>query len=380
MINYNTTNCSNRLLSQAVNLCMQTSVTTAPNPFFKGRGTGFNPSNRFLKQSYVSEIPESIDETQVGNPQTEIIYTFPKSIINKVESSDIGLDYSLNPYQGCEHGCTYCYARNTHEYWGYSAGLDFERKIVVKKNVIELLEKQLSNKNWVPKPIMLSGNTDCYQPIEREMGITRRILQTLLKYKHPVAIITKNTLIKRDLDILKEMAAQNLVHVMISITGTDEKLRQLLEPRTASYKSRLEAMELLNKHNIPCGVMMAPIIPGLNNHEIPNVLKAAGNAGAGRAGMTIVRLNGKVEVLFRQWLSTHFPDKADKVWSQIIECHGGKVSDHRSGVRMRGEGKIAESISQLFKLSRKTYIREKTFEFNCSDFNPQASKAQLALF
>ncbi len=359
---------------------MQTQVVSASTPFFKGRGTGFNPSNRFLKDSYVSEIPESLDDFTPGNPQTEIIYTYPKSIINKVESSDIGLDYSLNPYQGCEHGCTYCYARNTHEYWGYSAGLDFERKIVVKKNVIELLEKQLSNKNWVPKPIMLSGNTDCYQPIEREMGITRRILQTLLKYQHPVAIITKNTLIKRDLDILKELAAQNLVHVMISVTGTDEKLRQHLEPRTASYKSRLDTMELLNKNKVPCGVMMAPIIPGLNNHEIPNVLKAAGNAGAGRAGMTIVRLNGKVEVLFRQWLSAHFPDKADKVWSQIIECHGGKVSDHRQGVRMRGEGKIAESISHLFKLSRKTYIKAQDFEFNCKAFNPHASEAQLALF
>lgn len=359
---------------------MQAIVTPTPNNFFKGRGSSFNPANRFLRNSYEEALPAQLDEEMLGNSQTQIIYTHPKSIINKVESTDIGLDYSLNPYQGCEHGCTYCYARNTHEYWGYSAGLDFERKIVVKKNVIELLEKQLANKNWKVKPIMLSGNTDCYQPIEREMGITRRILQTLLKFKHPVAVITKNALIKRDLDVLSELAKHNLVHVMISITGTDEKLRQLLEPRTATYKARLETMELLNKHNIPCGVMMAPIIPGLNSQDIPDVLKSAGDAGAGRAGMTIVRLNGKVEVLFKQWLSTHFPDKADKVWSQITECHGGKVSDHRQGVRMRGEGKVAESINQLFKLSRRTYIKEQNFEFNCNDFNPRATEAQLALF
>lgn len=347
---------------------------------FKGRGTGLNPANRFLSGAYISEIPEQIDEPLLENSPTELIFTHPKSIINKVESSDIGLDYSLNPYQGCEHGCTYCYARNTHEYWGYSAGLDFERKIVVKKNVIELLEKQLQSKNWQVKPIMLSGNTDCYQPIEREMGITRRILQTLLKFRHPVAIITKNALIKRDLDVLKELAALNLVHVMISVTGTDERLRQLLEPRTSTYKARLETMELLNRNGIPCGVMVAPIIPGLNNHDVPSVLKAAGDAGAGRAGMTIVRLNGKVEVLFKQWLQTHFPDKADKVWSQITECHGGRVSDHRKGVRMRGEGRIAESINQLFKLAKKTYIREQHFEFDCSLFNPKAAEAQLALF
>jgi DNA repair photolyase len=359
---------------------MQTLATPSANPYFKGRGTAFNPSNRFLKQEQVLEIPESIDAGLVENESTEIIYTHPKSIINKVESSDIGLDYSLNPYQGCEHGCVYCYARNTHEYWGYSAGLDFERKIIVKKNVIELLEKQLSSKNWEPKPIMLSGNTDCYQPIEREMGITRRILQTLLKYKHPVAIITKNSLIKRDIDLLSELAEHKLVHVMISVTGTDEKLRQVLEPRSSTYKSRLETIEFLSKYRIPCGVMMAPVIPGLNNHEIPKVLEEAGKAGAGRAGMTIVRLNGKVEVLFKHWLSEHFPDKADKVWSQIIECHGGKVSDSRSGVRLRGEGKIAESISQLFKLSRKTYIPEQKFEFNCDDFNHKAGKTQLSLF
>jgi DNA repair photolyase len=356
---------------------METAITS----YFKGRGAQVNPNNRFLKNQYSQEHIEGLDEEFLQKEKTEVIYTYPKTIINKVESTDIGLGYSLNPYQGCEHGCIYCYARNTHEYWGYSAGLDFERKIIVKKNTIELLEKTFSNKKWKPEPIMLSGNTDCYQPVERELEITRKILQTCLKYKHPIAIITKNALITRDLDILTELAKHNLVHVMISITGTDEKVRQLLEPRTATYKSRMATVEALAKNNIPCGVMVAPIIPGINNHEIPDILEQAGNAGATSAGITIVRLNGAVEHIFKDWLIKNFPDKADKVWNQICECHGGKVSDTRKGVRMRGEGKIAESIMQLFKLSRERFIKtSQKFEFNLSDFNYKANEAQLSLF
>jgi DNA repair photolyase len=356
---------------------METAITS----YFKGRGAQVNPNNRFIKHQYSQDHIEGLDEEFIQKEKTEVIYTYPKTIINKVESTDIGLGYSLNPYQGCEHGCIYCYARNTHEYWGYSAGLDFERKIIVKKNTIELLEKTFSNKKWKPEPIMLSGNTDCYQPVEREMEITRKILQTCLKYKHPVAIITKNALITRDLDILTELAKHNLVHVMISITGTDEKVRQLLEPRTATYKSRMATVEALAKNNIPCGVMVAPIIPGINNHEIPDILEQAGNAGARSAGITIVRLNGAVEHIFKDWLVKNFPDRADKVWNQICECHGGKVSDTRKGVRMRGEGKIAESIMQLFKLSRERFIKaSEKFEFNLSDFNYKANEAQLSLF
>ena len=348
--------------------------------YFKGRGAQLNPNNKFNKLQYSKEHPEVLDEEFLQQEKTELIYTYPKTIINKVESLDIGMGYSLNPYQGCEHGCVYCYARNTHEYWGYSAGLDFERKIIVKKNTIELLEKAFSNKKWLPQAIMLSGNTDCYQPIERQLEITRKILQTCLKYKHPVSIITKNALITRDLDILTELAKHQLVHVMLSITGTDEKVRQLLEPRTASYKNRISAIERLAKNNVPCGVMVAPIIPGINNHEIPNVLEQAGNAGASSAGITIVRLNGAVEPLFKDWLTKNFPDRADKVWNQICECHGGKVSDSRKGVRMRGEGKIAESIMQLFKLSKARFIKPSNFEFNLSDFNYKANDVQLSLF
>lgn len=349
--------------------------------FIKGRGAQINTHNQFSRQTYSQDFAEALDEPFLQKEKTDIIYTWPKTIINKVDSADIGLGYSLNPYQGCEHGCIYCYARNTHEFWGYSAGLDFERKILVKKNVIEVLEKTFSKKSWKPKPIMLSGNTDCYQPIERELELTRNILKTCLKYKHPVSVITKNALIKRDLDILSALAEHNLVHVMISVTGTDEKVRQLLEPRTATYKSRLGVIETLSKYNIPCGVMFAPVIPGINSHEIASVLEQAGNAGAVDAGMTIVRLNGAVGDIFKDWLWKSFPDRAEKVWSQICDCHGGSVEDSRFGVRMRGEGKIAESISGLFQLARKKFIKStRTFEFNCLDFNYKANDIQLSLF
>ncbi len=351
------------------------------NNYFKGRGSQINTHNKFAKYQYVQEFMEVLDEELTLNHKTEIIYTHPKTIINKIDSEDIGMAYSLNPYQGCEHGCIYCYARNTHEYWGYSAGLDFEQKIIVKQNAIEILEKQFSNKNWKPLPIMLSGNTDCYQPIERQLEITRRILQTCLKYKHPVGLITKNALILRDLDVLIELAKDNLVHVMISITGTDESIRQKLEPRTATYKNRFKVLEALSKNNIPCGIMIAPIIPGINNHEIPNVMELAAKAGATSAGFTMVRLNGAVGPIFKDWLVKNFPDRADKVWNQISDAHGGSVNDSRIGVRMRGEGPMAESVRQLFSLSRLRFMKpENKFEFNVKDFNYRAGDAQLSLF
>jgi DNA repair photolyase len=348
--------------------------------YHKGRGAQINTHNRFFKQSYVQEHNEMLDEEFVQQEKTEIIYTYPKTIINKVDSDDLPFEYSMNPYQGCEHGCIYCYARPTHEYWGYSAGLDFERKIIVKKNVVELLEKQLSNKKWEPAPIMLSGNTDCYQPVERQFELTRKILQVCLKYKHPVSIISKNVLIRRDLDLLKQLAEHNLVYVTLSITGVDEKIRQILEPRTATYKSRFATLKLLTDNGIPCGVNVAPIVPGINNYEIPEILQRAGEAGAWGAGMTIVRLNGAIGDIFKDWLFKNYPDRAEKVWNQINDCHGGNVNDSRFGVRMRGEGKIAESITQLFKLSRSRYINKREFEFNCSDFNYRANDIQLSLF
>lgn len=351
------------------------------NNYFKGRGAQINTHNKFFKQQYVQEFSEVLDEPFLENEKTEIIYTYPKTIINKVDSPDIGLGYSLNPYQGCEHGCIYCYARNSHEYWGYSAGLDFEQKIIVKQNAVEVLEKQFSSKNWQPMPIMLSGNTDCYQPIEKKLEITRRILQTCLKFKHPVSVITKNALILRDIDILTELAANNLVHVMVSVTGTDENVRQKLEPRTATYKNRFKVLQVLAANQIPCGVMVAPIIPGINNHEIPAVIEQAAKAGAIAAGYTIVRLNGAIGPIFKDWLLKTFPDRANKVWNQICDSHGGNVNDSRFGVRMRGEGKMAESIKLLFNLSKKRYMpAADKFEFNLKSFNHKAGKSQLSLF
>ena len=351
------------------------------NTYFKGRGAQVNTHNKFSKTQYVQEHLEVLDEEFLVNEKTEIIYTYPKTVINKVDSPDIGLNYSLNPYQGCEHGCIYCYARNSHEYWGYSAGLDFEQKIIVKQNTIDVLEKQFSNKNWKPMPIMLSGNTDCYQPIEKKLEITRRILQTCLKYKHPVGVITKNALITRDIDVLEELASYNLVQVMVSITGTDESMRQKLEPRTATYTNRFKIIQAMSQHGIPCGVMVAPIIPGINNHEIPSVIEQAAAMGASKAGYTIARLNGAVGPIFKDWLLKNFPDRANKVWNQICEAHGGDVNDSRFGVRMRGEGKMAESIKQLFTLSKLRFIKnESTFEFNTSLFNYKAGNSQLSLF
>jgi len=262
----------------------------------------------------------------------------------------------MNPYQGCEHGCIYCYARNTHEYWGYSAGLDFERKILYKKNAAELLDLKLKSKNWNAQNIMLSGNTDCYQPIENKLEITRKILQVFLKHKHPVSIITKNALILRDLDILSEMTKLNLIHVSISVTSLKEETRLILEPRTVSIKKRLETIKILSDNGIPVNVMMAPIIPAINSHEIFSLVKKVGELGASSAAYTIVRLNGAIGSIFTDWVKKTLPDRADKILHQIEDCHGGHLNDSRFGKRMRGEGKIAEQIAIQFRLAKKKYL------------------------
>lgn len=262
----------------------------------------------------------------------------------------------MNPYQGCEHGCVYCYARNSHEYWGYSAGLDFESKILYKKNAAELLEKILKSNNWTAQNIMLSGNTDCYQPIEKKLRITRKILQVFLKYQHPVSIITKNVLILRDLDILSKLAERNLIHVSISITSLKEETRRILEPRTASIIKRMETVKILSDHNIPVIVMMAPIIPAINSHEIFDLVKKVRKFGALSVAYTMVRLNGATGIIFTNWIKKVLPDRADKVLNQVKECHGGRLNDHRFGKRMRGEGKIAEQVAIQFKLSKRKYF------------------------
>lgn len=328
--------------------------------YFKGRGAQIKTENRFLKAQYVAEHVEGLDEPLLQNPGTQIFFEQSRKIVNKVDSPDFSMMYSMNPYQGCEHGCIYCYARNTHEYYGFSAGLDFESKIIVKKNAASLLEQYLLKPNWNAVPIMLSGNTDCYQPQEKKFGITRKMLGVMATYRHPVGLITKNSLILRDLDLLQDLAKDNLVHVYISITTLDEDLRRILEPRTASSIKRLKTIEELSRHGIPVGVMNAPIIPGLNHHEISNVLEAAANHGAIGCGMTVVRLNGAIGKIFEDWLRKNFPDRFDKVWNQICSLHGGSVNDSEFGRRMSGEGNIAGAIHQLYKVSKKKYFSGKS--------------------
>ncbi len=325
--------------------------------YIKGRGAQINPPNPYHNLIYDKNPVVNLDDDQ--RLKTEYRTVYPKTAINEVKSPDIPMDFSINPYQGCEHGCIYCYARNSHTFWGYSAGMDFEQKILVKKNIAKLLEDKIKHPNWKAKTIMLSGNTDCYQPIEKKLELTRNILKVLLKYKHPVGIITKNSLILRDLDILKQLAENNLVRISISITTLNEKLRRFLEPRTTTAQSRLNTVKKLAEHNIPVNVMMAPIIPGLTEHEIFKIGEWSSKLGANAIHYTMVRLNGDVATLFTDWVNKTFPDKADKILNKIKDCHGGKLSDNRFGKRMVGEGKIAEIIRSQFHLMRKKYFADK---------------------
>jgi DNA repair photolyase len=327
--------------------------------YFKGRGAQIKTENKYLQAQYTTDHIEGLDEALLENPQTQILKETAKKIVNKVNSPDLHFGFSMNPYQGCEHGCIYCYARNTHEYYGFSAGLDFETKIIVKENAPELLEKHILQSSWQAVPIMLSGNTDCYQPQEKKFEITRKMLGVMVRYRHPVGIITKNALIQRDIDLLKDLASDGLVNVMISITTLDEELRRKMEPRTASAIKRLQTVEALSKSGIPVGVMNAPVIPGLNHHEIPEILKAASDHGALSCGMTVVRLNGSVGKIFEDWLRKNFPDRFEKVWNQISELHGGNVNDSVFGRRMSGEGNIAAAIQQLYRVAKRKYFEGK---------------------
>ena len=326
----------------------------------KGKGAQYNPANPFLKNSVGVIHDEGIDEyTAEERPKTEWFFESPKSVLSKNDSPDLKWQYSVNPYQGCEHGCTYCYARNSHTYWGFSSGLDFESKIIVKQNVALRLEEQLIKPNWKVQPIMLSGNTDCYQPAEKQFKLTREVLKVVLKYRNPVSLITKNALVLRDLDLLSELAQLGLVHVYLSITTQDDRLRSLMEPRTSTAKNRIKAVEELTRAGIPVGVMMAPIIPGLNHSEIPTLLKAVADAGAVDAGFTVVRLNGQIAEIFEQWLRQFYPDRADKVMNQVRALHGGKPNDTNWQRRLKGEGQYAEIINQLFKNSRQKYFKDR---------------------
>ncbi|MEN7548332.1 PA0069 family radical SAM protein [Rapidithrix thailandica] len=346
-------------------------------PYHKGRGAQQNTPNRYHKTYYEQDPWENADELPVA-PSTQLFYENPQKIISVNKSPDIPFDYSINPYQGCEHGCIYCYARPSHEYWGFSAGWDFESKIVVKKAAPQLLAKQLSAKNWQVAPVMLSGNTDPYQPLERQMKITRELLKVFAQFGNPVGIITKNSLVLRDLDILSDLAVEGLVHVMISLTTLDECLRQVMEPRTATGAKRLETIEQLTAAGVPVGVMTAPVIPSLNDHELPELVKQAAAHGALTAGYTVVRLNGALAELFKDWLYKNFPDRADKVWKQIAELHDGNVGDQRFGTRMKGEGVMAQSIRQLFMLAKGKYMKDR--QLPAFDLNRFRKNGTLRLF
>ena len=328
--------------------------------FVKGRGAQKNINNRFSQNN--SEMLDEylnfceLEGEEADNNKTNYIEVFPKTFVNKVESPDVGMMFSANPYQGCEHGCVYCYARNSHEYWGYGAGLDFERNILFKKNAPNLLEEKITSKNWEGSTIVFSGNTDCYQPLERKMEITRQCLQVMLKWKHPIGIITKNSLILRDLDILKEMAKLNTISVNVSITSLSEDIRRLLEPRTASIKQRLKVVEELSKNNIPVRVMMAPIIPSLNSHEILPLVKKVSELGARDVSHTIVRLNGQVAEIFKDWAHKTIPDRAERILNQIAECHGGNLNDSNWGRRIKGEGTIAEQVKNTLAIAKNKYL------------------------
>ncbi len=321
----------------------------------KGRGAQFNTPNRFDKWEVAKDFMEAIDDWSDPKVETQFIEVEAKSIVNKVESPDVGMLYSMNPYMGCEHGCIYCYARNSFEYWGYSAGLDFESKIMVKQNAPQLLRKFLSNPKWQCVPISLSGNTDCYQPAEKQFRLTRKLLEVCNEFNQPVGIITKNAGILRDKDLLQEMASKKLVSVLMSITSLDEDLRRVMEPRTTTAAQRLRVIEELSNVGVQMGVMLGPMIPGLNEHELPQIIKSASEAGATFSAYTFIRLNGAIKFLFHDWLYKNFEDRADKVWHLIEQSHGGKVNDSEWGRRMRGEGHIAKLVADQYKTYTKKY-------------------------
>ncbi|MEO9513040.1 MAG: PA0069 family radical SAM protein [Flavobacteriaceae bacterium] len=352
--------------------------------FIKGRGAQKNTHNKFLQHVY--EMREDflefchVEGEEAENNKTQYIPIFPKTIVNKVDSPDVGMLFSMNPYQGCEHGCIYCYARNTHEYWGYSAGLDFERKILIKKSAPELLEAKIKHKSWKAQTIVMSGNTDCYQPAEQRFEITRKCLEIFLKYRHPVGIITKNSLILRDLDLLRELTSNKLVGVNISVTSLSEKTRRTLEPRTASIKNRLKTIKILSENNIPVNAMLAPIIPGINSHEILKLAKAVADNGALSFAFTVVRLNGAIGQIFTDWIKKAMPDRAEKVLHLIQDCHRGAINDSRFGLRNMGEGKIAAQIHDMARLARQRYFKDRNFPKLNKELHEPYKNGQMKLF
>lgn len=349
-------------------------------------GSRIDPPNRFEKTSREPERDHLEWDreylVQLQERQVTYLSDTSKSIISENKSPDIPFRYSLNPYRGCQHGCSYCYARNSHEYLGFNAGLDFETKIVVKHDAALLFRDFLSNEAWVPDVVVFSGVTDCYQPAEREFRLTRQCLEVALECRLPVGLITKNALVVRDVELLREMALQKLVHVNISVTTLDPELARNMEPRTSSPSARLRAIQTLAQAGVPTRVMVAPIIPGLNDSEIPAILEAAKSSGAGGAGYTLLRLPLTVEPVFREWLRRTQPLKTLKIEGLIRETRSGKFSGSEWGQRMVGTGPLAEQVRELFRLFvRKNALDHPLPPFDFSRFRPTLPRSgQLRLF
>src|SRR5438105_5727261 len=321
----------------------------------RGRGASWSPANRFeklhLDLTDINVVDGDVCAEEQQRRATQYFRDGTKSVITRNSSPDVGFETSLNPYRGCEHGCIYCYARPTHEYLGFLPGLDFESKIIVKTNAPELLRAALESQRWQPQTLVMSGVTDPYQPIERKLRITRGCLEVLAQFRNPVAIITKNRLVTRDIDLLCELAQRNAAAVNLSVTSLDPDLQRVLEPRTSVPEARLDAIRQLRAASIPVGVMVAPIIPGLTDHEVPRILDAVAKAGAQFAGYTIVRLPWAVASLFEHWLEEHFPERKDKVLGRIRHLRGERLNNSQWHTRMTGEGIFAEQIASLFKIS-----------------------------
>jgi DNA repair photolyase len=349
----------------------------APPLSVRGRGSASNPKNRF---ETIETVLEPEDGDDVSAPHTEFFPDRSQSIIAYNDSPDVGFDASINPYRGCEHGCVYCYARPTHEYLGFSSGLDFETKIMVKEDAPELLRRELSSRAWKPQLIALSGNTDCYQPIEKKKRLTRRCLEVLLDFRNPVVIITKNFLVTRDVDILAELARHDCVGVTISVTTLDHKLSSLLEPRASRPARRLAAIKLLAAAGVPVGYLQAPMIPGLTDAEAPAIGTAAAKAGAMFSGYVALRLPFAVKSLFEDWLERNYPEKKNRILTRVREIRGGRLNDPNFTSRMRGEGIYAEQMAKLFQLARKkSGITERWPKLTTEHFRRPA-KDQLSLF
>ena len=321
----------------------------------KGRATGLNPKNRFepfyLDRDDADPNADADDGTE-PSVTTEFLVDASRSVLAENASPDIGFRFSLNPYRGCEHGCVYCYARPSHEFLGWSAGVDFESRILIKTDAPELLDRALSRPSWEPQTVALSGNTDCYQPMEKRLELTRRCLAVFLDHRNPVGIITKSFLVTRDLDLLAELAQHHLLAVTLSVTTLSPDLATRMEPRASGPGGRLKAIEQLAAAGIPVGVNIAPLIPGLNEHEIPTILKACRDHGATWASYTLLRLPGAVQPIFVDWVRRHYPDRTDKVLNRLRAMRGGDLSDPRFGTRMSGTGKPAKLLQEFFSIHR----------------------------